>query len=75
MESNVFNYDSYKHNMKLESFVYKRFEFKMLKLEYTIDTEDISDISFFVKSCFNMFGINISFNKSGYTSTFSLAPN
>jgi hypothetical protein len=64
MESNVFNYDSYKHNMKLESFVYKRFEFKMLKLEYTIDTEDISDISFFVKSCFNMFGINISFNKS-----------
>jgi hypothetical protein len=64
MESNVFNYDFYKHNPKLESFVYKRYEFKMLKLEYTIDTEDISDISFIVKSSFIEYGINISFNKS-----------
>jgi hypothetical protein len=63
MESNVFNYDFYKHNQKLESFVYKRFEFKMSKLEYIIDTEDISDFSFFVKSCFTQFGINLSFDK------------
>ncbi len=64
MKSNVFNYDYYKSNPKLESFVYKRFEFKMLKLEYTIDTEDISDISFIVKSCFVDYGINISFEKT-----------
>jgi len=64
MESNVFNYEFYKHNPKLESFVYKRFEFKMLKLEYTIDTEDISDVSFVVKSCFIDYGINLSFNSS-----------
>ena len=68
MESNVFNYDFYKHNQKLESFVYKRFEFKMSKLEYIIDTEDISDFSFFVKSCFTQFGINISFDKLVTTS-------
>jgi hypothetical protein len=61
MKSNVFNYEFYKNNPKLESFVYKRFEFKMLKLEYTIDTEDISDISFLVKSSFIDYGINISF--------------
>ncbi len=64
MKSNVFNYNFYKYNPKLESFVYKRFEFKMLKLEYTIDTEDISDISFIVKSCFVDYGINISFEKT-----------
>ncbi len=64
MKSNVFNYDFYKNNPKLESFVYKRYEFKMLKLEYTIDTEDISDISFIVKSCFVDYGINISFEKT-----------
>ncbi len=64
MKSNVFNYDFYKNNPKLESFVYKRFEFKMLKLEYTIDTEDISDISFVVKSCFVDYGMNISFDKT-----------
>ncbi len=68
MESNVFNYDFYKHNQKLESFVYKRFEFKMSKLEYIIDTEDISDFSFFVKSCFSQFGINLSYDKLVTTS-------
>ncbi len=64
MKSNVFNYEFYKNNPKLESFVYKRFEFKMLKLEYTIDTEDISDISFLVKSSFIDYGINISFENN-----------
>ncbi len=60
---NIFNYDFYKKNSKLESFVYKRYEFKMQKLEYFIETEDISDISFTVKSCFMNNGIDISFNK------------
>ena len=64
INSNIFNYKFYKSNLKLEAFVHKRFEFKMLKLEYTIDTEDISDISFAVKSCFMDYGLNVSFDKS-----------
>jgi hypothetical protein len=64
MQSNVFNYDFYKNSNKLESFVYKRYEFKMQKLEYTIETDDISDISFAVNSCFIEYGINLSFDKS-----------
>ena len=75
MESNVFNYNFYKNSTKLESFVYKRFEFKMLKLEYTIDTEDILDISFSVKSIFMKYGLNISFDKNtscSETTTYTL---
>jgi hypothetical protein len=64
MRSNIFNYNFYKTSSKLESFVYKRFEFKMLKLEYTIESEDISDISFSVKSCFMQYGLEFSFDKN-----------
>ena len=64
MRSNIFNYNFYKTSSKLESFVYKRFEFKMLKLEYTIESEDISDISFSVKSCLMQYGIEFSFDKN-----------
>jgi hypothetical protein len=64
MQSNIFNYNFYKNNPKLESFVYKRFEFKMLKLEYTIETDDLSDISFAVHSCFMQYGIEISYDKT-----------
>ncbi len=60
----VFNYNFYKSNSKLESFVFKRYEFKMLKLDYEIETEDISDISFLVKSLFIDYGINISFENT-----------
>ena len=63
LQSNVFNYDFYKNNQKLESFVYKRFEFKMLNLKYTLESEDTSDISFSVKSCFADFGLNLDFEK------------
>ena len=64
MDSNIFNYSFYKNNPKLESFVYKRFEFKMQKLEYTIETEDVSDLSFAVRTYFMDYGIDISFDKS-----------
>lgn len=64
MESNVFSYEFYKQSPKLESFVYKRCEFKMKQLEYTIESDDITDISFAVKSCFMEWGINFSYNKN-----------
>jgi hypothetical protein len=64
MQSNIFNYNFYKHSSKLESFVYKRFEFKMHKIEYNIETEDLSDISFAVKSCFMNYGIELSYDKN-----------
>ena len=63
LHSNVFNFEFYKNNQKLESFVYKRFEFKMSSLKYTLESEDISDISFSVRSCFSDFGFNIEFEK------------
>ncbi len=64
MHSNIFDYKFYKNSPKLENFVYKRYEFKMDKLAYTIETEDISDISFAVKACFMDYGIDISFDKN-----------
>jgi hypothetical protein len=64
MSSNIFNIDFYKKNPKLESFVYKRFQYKMNRLEYNIESEDISDISFSVKSTFMEYGLNIAFDKN-----------
>ncbi len=64
MKSNIFNYNFYKNNPKLESFVYKRYEFKIQKLEYCLETDDLSDISFAVNSCFMEYGIDISYDKS-----------
>ena len=53
-----------KNNPKLESFVYKRVHYKMDRLEYNIESEDISDISFSVKSSFMDYGLNITFDKN-----------
>ena len=64
MDMMTFNYNFYKNNSKLQSFVYKRFEFKMSRLEYSIESEDISEISFAVKACFMNYGLNISFDKN-----------
>ncbi len=64
MSSNIFNIDFYKNNPKLETFVYKRVHYKMDKLEYNIESEDISDISFSVKSTFMDYGLNIAFDKN-----------
>ncbi len=76
MSSNIFNIDFYKNNPKLESFVYKRVHYKMDKLEYNIESEDISDISFSVKSTFMDYGLNITFDKSvSYTEKISFILN
>ncbi len=64
MNSNIFDFKFYKNSPKLENFVYKRYEFKMERLAYNIETEDISDISFAVKTCFIDYGIDISFEKN-----------
>ncbi len=64
MSSNIFNIEFYKNNPKLETFVYKRVHYKMDKLEYNIESEDISDISFSVKSTFMDYGLNITFDKN-----------
>jgi len=67
MNSNIFDFKFYKNSPKLENFVYKRYEFKMERLAYNIETEDISDISFAVKAYFSYFmdyGIDISFDKN-----------
>ena len=70
MKSNVFSYDYYKNSSKLESFVYKRYIFKMVHLEYTIDVEDISDKSFIVKFYLMTYGLGFSFDKNNsYTET------
>ena len=42
INSNIFSFDFYKSNIKLQTFVYKRFDFNMLEMEYSIDVEDIS---------------------------------
>jgi hypothetical protein len=60
MDSKIFSYDFYKSNIKLQTFVYKRFEFNMLEMEYSIDVEDISDISIAVKLCLSKYGIHLS---------------
>jgi hypothetical protein len=72
LKSNIFNYDYYKKNSKLELFVYKRFEYKMSSLEYTIETDDISDKSFAIKSCFMDYGLGINVDKNtSYTEKIS----
>jgi len=72
LKSNIFNYDYYKKNSKLELFVYKRFEYKMSSLEYTIDVEDISEKTFAIKTCFMDYGIGINMDKStSYTEKIS----
>ena len=51
------------NNPKLESFVYKRVHYKMDKLEYNIESEDISDISFSVKyNLWLFYGLWIKYN-------------
>jgi hypothetical protein len=63
-DSQVFSYDFYKQSPKLESFVYKRWAFKMSEVEYIIESEDIFDLSLAVKSYFIEYGLSISFDKN-----------
>jgi hypothetical protein len=61
--SNIFPYDYYIQNQKLSAFVYKRFVYHMLEMDYTIEVEDISDKSFGVAICFMENGLQIKVNK------------
>ena len=67
MESNIFSYDFYKKNPKLEAFVYKRYEFKMQQLDYTIDVEDISDKSYEVKTFLMGCGVGFAYHNNTHT--------
>ncbi len=62
--SNIFSFDFYNQSPKLKAFVYKRFEFKMSRLSYSIESDDISDISFAVRSSFMDCGLNFSYDKT-----------
>ena len=59
----LFSYAFYKNNPKLQSFVYKRFNFKMEEVEYTSDMSNNMDISFDVKTTLMDYGIGIKFEK------------
>lgn len=60
----VFSYEFYKQCPKLESFVLKRCSFRMSKVEYYIESEDISELSLAVKAYFNEYGLGVSFEKN-----------
>jgi len=62
-KANIFSYDFYNNNVKLRTFVYKRYNFKMVSLEYTTETEDITDRSFEIRSILMNYGIGISYEK------------
>ena len=64
LQSHVYNYEFYKNNAKLETFVYKRFYYKISKMVYTAETDDISDMSFTVASCFADYGLQVAFEKN-----------
>ena len=50
-------------NPKLVAFVCKRFLFKMKELDYTSESEDLSELSFTVQSCFADYGLQVAYEK------------
>ena len=63
INSEIFNYRFYKSNPKLVAFVCKRFLFKMKELDYTSESEDLSELSFTVQSCFADYGLQVAYEK------------
>lgn len=63
-KSSVFSFEFYKQCPKLEAFVLKRCSFRMSKVEYYIESEDISDLSLAVKAYFTEYGLGMSFDKN-----------
>ncbi len=63
-KSSVFSFEFYKECPNLESFVLKRCSFRMSKVEYYIESEDISELSLAVKAYFNEYGLGISYDKN-----------
>ena len=64
INSPIFNYGFYKSNPKMVAFVCKRFLFKMNTLDYTSESEDVSDMSLTVQSCFADYGLQVAFESS-----------
>lgn len=64
INSPIFNYGFYKSNPKMVAFVCKRFLFKMNTLDYTSESEDVSEMSLTVQSCFADYGLQIAFESS-----------
>ena len=64
LDSRVFSYDFYRNSNKLTCFVYKRFNFKMLSLQYTCESEDVIDKSFEVKTTLLDYGIGMKFKEN-----------
>jgi len=58
-KSSNFSWEVYKNSPNLQSFVYKRFVFKMIELEYISKTDDIIDKSFEIKTILLNYGIGI----------------
>ena len=59
LHSSNFSWEFYKNTPNLQAFVYKRFVFKMVELEYISKTDDIIDKSFEIKAILLNFGIGI----------------
>ena len=64
LNKKMFSYDFYQKNDCLKCFVYKRFSFKMLSLEYTSESEDILDKSFEIKTILFNYGLGFKLNKN-----------
>lgn len=64
INSPIFNYGFYKSNPKMVAFVCKRFLFTMNTLDYTSESEDVSEMSLTVQSCFADYGLQIAFESS-----------
>ena len=65
-KSSNFSWEVYKNSPNLQTFVYKRFVFKMIELEYISKTDDIIDKSFEIKTILLNYGIGIKLDS--YTS-------
>ena len=63
LDCKLFSYAFYKNNPKLQSFVYKRFNFKMGEVEYTSEMSTNMEMSFDVKTTLMDYGIGIKFEK------------
>lgn len=64
INSPVFNYGFYKSNPQMVAFVCKRFLFKMNILDYSSESEDVSEMSLTVQSCFADYGLQVAFESS-----------
>jgi hypothetical protein len=62
LHSSNFSWEFYKNSPNLQAFVYKRFVFKMIELEYISKTDDIIDKSFEIKTILLNFGIGLNLN-------------